>query len=427
MSNDETFDGEIVNDDEESYLPATSTVTPVMIPDELLDIQIATAKKYPRSIEAFQRTALQRATKTAEIAGSMFYLLKRGSKKIEGPSIRLAEICGPAWTNMRAAARPIEETRDFITCQGMAFDLEANYAVQMTVRRRITNSFGQRFNADMIGMTVNAANSIAYRNALFKVIPLAYVKDIMTKAKEVSLGKGLTHDERVAKMLEAYKKDLNIDQKTLLEIVEKKGLEDIDVDTLIDLRGYYTALRDGETTLNALLEKEEETKKTGPQRKSASKPPANGGTENPPPSNPVKSTTETSKQEPKPETPPINPDVKIDNTPEPEPPKPAAAAENTADKPKRGRPPGSGAKKEKPAPEGSEWAIVGIEEIGKTQPMPTGGSRYSFKADGQWYSYFSPEFNEVIGESFRGKKPVQVNRLWNAQYNNFKLLAVKET
>src|SRR5690348_6841125 len=57
-----------------------------------IDMQIATAKQYPRSITAALREATELATLDEETAKTMLYALKRGGKVIPGPSVRLAEI-----------------------------------------------------------------------------------------------------------------------------------------------------------------------------------------------------------------------------------------------------------------------------------------------------------------------------------------------
>ena len=50
-----------------------------------IDIQIATAKQYPRSVDKALKEALTLATLDEETAASMFYVLPRAGKRIEGP------------------------------------------------------------------------------------------------------------------------------------------------------------------------------------------------------------------------------------------------------------------------------------------------------------------------------------------------------
>lgn len=217
-----------------------------------IDIQIATARRYPRSIVAFKRSAMEMATLDEETAGSMFYILPRAGKKIEGPSVRLAEVCGSAWGNVRYGARVIEIGERFVTAEGVCMDLEKNNACSVQVRRRITDSRGARYGDDMIQVTANAACSIALRQAIFKIIPFAYIKDIYEKAKQVSIGKGLTIEKQRERAFESLAK-FKLGKDDVLKLMKRKGIEDLTVDDLIDLRGIYTALSDGDTTAEQLL------------------------------------------------------------------------------------------------------------------------------------------------------------------------------
>mgnify|MGYP001559025338 CR=1 FL=1 len=218
-----------------------------------IDVQITTAKRYPRSVTAFKREAEEMATLDEETAGSMFYVLPRAGKNIEGPSVRLAEIVGSAWGNLRYEARVVDVGERHIAAQGTAFDLEKNIAARVEVRRRITDKRGKRYNDDMIGVTANAACSIALRQAIFKVVPFAYVKDIYEKAREVSVGKGLTMEQRRGRALEWFSK-AGAKQADVLKLLARKGVEDITVDDLILLQGLKTAIQDNETTWDAIME-----------------------------------------------------------------------------------------------------------------------------------------------------------------------------
>lgn len=83
-----------------------------------VDIQVSTAKAYPRDVEQSLKRIKQLATIDNETAENCFYALKRGDTFIEGPSVRLAEIIGCAWGNLRVQARIIGNDGKFITAQG---------------------------------------------------------------------------------------------------------------------------------------------------------------------------------------------------------------------------------------------------------------------------------------------------------------------
>jgi hypothetical protein len=236
----------------EEYEDRPAEIVPLTAIDAItrseIDIQIATAKRFPRSIAAFLQQAREMATLDEETAASMFYVLPRAGKKIEGPSVRLAEIVGSAWGNLRYGARVVEIGATHVTAQGACFDLEKNIAANIEVRRRITNKDGRRYNDDMIGTTCNAAASIALRQAIFKVIPFTYVKAIYEDARTISIGKALTMEQRRARAFEWFAK-LGVSEAQVLTMLEQKGIEDVTTEDLIVLTGLRTAIKDGETTV----------------------------------------------------------------------------------------------------------------------------------------------------------------------------------
>src|SRR3972149_3510622 len=108
-----------------------------------IDIQIATAKAYPRSITKFRSEVEAMATLTEDIAAGCFYAIERGGKVIDGPSARFGEIVLSAWGNCRAGGRPMSEGNEFVTAQGFFFDVERNVVVVREVQRRITDRQGR--------------------------------------------------------------------------------------------------------------------------------------------------------------------------------------------------------------------------------------------------------------------------------------------
>lgn len=217
-----------------------------------IDVQIATAKKYPRSITRFKRAAMELACLDEETAASMFYKLPRDGKKIEGPSVRLAEIVGSSWGNLRYGARVISIDDRFLTAQGACHDLETNNAATVEIRRRITKKDGKRYSDDMIQTTANAACSIALRQAIFKIVPFALIKDIYQRAKETSVGKAGSTVENRRRLFDWFIK-AGADDKSVLAYLGKSSLDDVNMDDMIDLKGLITAIKDGEVTIEEAL------------------------------------------------------------------------------------------------------------------------------------------------------------------------------
>lgn len=212
-----------------------------------IDMQVATAHKFPRSIKRFRNEALQMVTLNESVAESCIYALPRGDKTIEGPSARFAEVVASAWGNCRAGARVVSDQGDFITAQGVFHDLERNVAITYEVQRRITDKRGNRFNADMIGVTGNAASSIALRNAILKGVPKAFWDDMYQAARAVVMGDFSTLANRRADALKAFI-SLGVSNEQVFAKLGVEGAHDITLEHLVTLRGLITAIKEGDTT-----------------------------------------------------------------------------------------------------------------------------------------------------------------------------------
>jgi len=212
-----------------------------------IDMQVATAHKFPRSIKRFRNEALQMVTLNESVAESCIYALPRGDKTIEGPSARFAEVVASAWGNCRAGARVVSDQGDFITAQGVFHDLERNVAITYEVQRRITDKRGNRFNADMIGVTGNAASSIALRNAILKGVPKAFWDDMYQAARAVVMGDFSTLANRRADALKAFVA-FGVTNEQVFAKLGVEGTHDITLEHLVTLRGLITAIKEGDTT-----------------------------------------------------------------------------------------------------------------------------------------------------------------------------------
>lgn len=218
-----------------------------------IDVQISTAKAFPRSLTMFLQKAMSMATLSEEIAASCSYALPRGGKPIEGPSVRLAEMVCSSYGNIRAGARVISNDGKTVTAQGICHDLETNNSVTVEVKRKITDRNGKTFSEDMQVVTGNAACAIAYRNAVFKVVPSALCQEVYDKAKEVARGTAETLVARRTKAVE-YFKSLGVKDKQICDVLEVKKIEDIDLDKLSILTGMRAAIKNGETTVKDVFE-----------------------------------------------------------------------------------------------------------------------------------------------------------------------------
>lgn len=217
------------------------------------DVQIATAKRYPRDIAKAQKEAIALATQDEDTAASMHYLLKRKDKDgsevyIEGPSVRAAEIIVYAWGNIRAEARVVDIGDAFVTAQGTCMDLEKNVGCRMEVKRRITTAKGKRYGEDMIVVTGNAACGIAFRNAVFKVIPAVLAKRFLDAAKKKAMGGAMPLEQRVQRALKWFGM-LGVGAERVLAYFNIENVGQIDEEKVAQLNGLKTAIQENSTTV----------------------------------------------------------------------------------------------------------------------------------------------------------------------------------
>lgn len=218
-----------------------------------VDIQIATAKQYPRDINASLNKIATYAMMDKETAEDCFYVLRRqdangNSSVIEGLSVRMAEIIAGAWGNLRVQTRIIGNDGRMITAQAICHDLETNFAVSKEVKRRITTKSGKTYSEDMQVVTGNAAASIAFRNAVLAVIPKAITKRVINEVKQVALGQAIDVETARKNCLANFAKE-GVNESMICQYLGIKSIAEIDKERLFELRATWNAIREGTTTV----------------------------------------------------------------------------------------------------------------------------------------------------------------------------------
>lgn len=218
-----------------------------------IDIQIATAKQYPRDINAVLNKISTYATMDRETAEDCFYVLRREDKQgnvnvIEGLSVRMAEIIAGAWGNLRVQSRIIGNDGRQITAQAICHDLETNFAVSKEVKRSILTKKGYTYSEDMQVVTGNAACSIALRNAVLTVIPKAVTKRIINEVKQVALGQSIDLEQSRQNVIQYFAK-IGVKQEQLFLYLGVKSAQEIDKQKIFELRATANAIKEGTTTV----------------------------------------------------------------------------------------------------------------------------------------------------------------------------------
>lgn len=221
-----------------------------------IDIQVSTAHAYPRSISRCVNNAIAIACMDSETAQSCGYAVPRGGKPITGPSVHLAKIIAQQYGNLRAEARVTSITDSQVISRGTAWDLENNYAVAFEVRRSITDKNGKRYSEDMITVTGNAANAIAYRNAIFTLVPKAITDKVYKAAQHLITG-DLSDEEKLVKRRQGAIQHFNdiygITEEEVIKLCGKNTVNQIRAEEIALLLGIAQSLKDGDTTVDEVM------------------------------------------------------------------------------------------------------------------------------------------------------------------------------
>lgn len=213
--------------------------------------QVATAKKYPRSITEFRKNMLAIAMASQPVAMEMMYSLPRAGKQLIGPSVRFAEALITCWGNSRCGVEVVDvDTKDgVVVAEGRFYDCENNVGFAIRTRRRNVMT---KKDADSYQVTGNAASSIALRNAILRGVPKALWADIFEKAKATASG-GAASIDKIREELTKFFAALGITEARLLAALQIPGMPDMGPDEIVAMQAWRKQLQAKETTLEDIF------------------------------------------------------------------------------------------------------------------------------------------------------------------------------
>lgn len=234
-----------------------------------IDVQIATAKKYPRDLDKILPRIMGDATRNEDVARSCGYTLPwykdEQGRPVAGPNVRLAEIFAARWQNLRIGpGQFIGDDGRFVTVRVVVADNETNTVVCAEVRRPVFKKNGQRYDDNGVGKAIAAAASIAKRNAIFQIIPRAFIGEVYEATKRVAMGDAKTLVTRRAAVIEAFVKS-GITKEKIFAVLKVSGIEGIGLEELDTLNGYRNAIKDGAATKDEIFNAPEPTPETPPK------------------------------------------------------------------------------------------------------------------------------------------------------------------
>lgn len=228
-----------------------------------IDIQVATARAYPRDIARCVSDIDETIRALGpELAESLYYVLAHykddEGRPVEGPSVRMAEVCAGAWGNLRIKSEIVEDgsgNGKRVVVRAMAWDLERNIAISAERSASIIGKRG-RYSDNMITTTILATTGKAKRDAIFSVIPKHIVKSLTVSAKQLATQAGDLPDRRV-KLLKFFA-GKGVHEDRVLAYLGVDSVDDITPVQLADMRGIANAIKDGQQTVADVFGGEEQ-------------------------------------------------------------------------------------------------------------------------------------------------------------------------
>lgn len=216
--------------------------------------QMLFARKFPRNEAKAKELIIRDTCASLEIAASMSYRIEREDKKkkevkeIIGPSVRFAEICAIRWGNLRVGSRIIGEDENFVTVQGIAWDLESNLMQSKERRGGIRANWG-RYSNDGIEKVANGQSSKAYREAILKTIPQSFWKPLWDQTRSYVANADPAQLAALRdKGLEVFTKR-KVPLEKILAYFNRATVDEMDYQDIIELQAIFNQVKDGEITI----------------------------------------------------------------------------------------------------------------------------------------------------------------------------------
>jgi hypothetical protein len=239
-----------------------------------VDIQVSTAKRYPRpkNNKIIQQMIMADALVNEETARECYYAVPRAGGVINGASARLSEIISNRFGNIHTACRIIEHdlVRRTVTAQAYAWDLETNNRKTAEWSEPITIK-----SSDAVKITKLSALSKAERNAVLKVVPRVIWQPVLDACINAAIGDAASLGTRLQKAVKAFSA-YGIVPEQILAVFQVDSLDKLTGNDLGTLLGMHTAIKEGTATIDELFKpiakKEAVVEKQGDEHRAETSP-----------------------------------------------------------------------------------------------------------------------------------------------------------
>ncbi len=210
--------------------------------------QIIMAKKFPRD-EIAARNRILTACQRKKLAEQAEYEYKRGTSKVTGTSIRLAEAMAQNWGNIDFGFVELEQRNGESQVMAYAWDLETNTRQTKVftvphIRETKTGNYPLTSSRDIYEMVANQA-ARRVRACILGIIP----GDIQEEAVEQCRKTLINGEEKPLKdliqgVVRTAEKDYQVPQESLEKYIGCKA-EAFSMNDLIRLKRVFNSIKDG--------------------------------------------------------------------------------------------------------------------------------------------------------------------------------------
>ncbi|MDY7222109.1 hypothetical protein [Halalkalibacterium halodurans] len=221
--------------------------------------QIFMAKQFPRNVFQAEQRILDNC-KRESLAKVAVYQYPRGGQKVEGPSIRLAEVLAQNWGNLAFGVKELEQREGESVAMAYAWDLETNVRQEktFTVKHSMKAKGSIKKLTDPRDIYEKVANDGArrVRACILGVIPGDIVEKALNQCNETLRGNGdKPLKDRVNSALKAFKEKYRVTQEMIEERFGYNAEAFTEYD-YVELIKIFNSLKDGMSKVNDWFSKD---------------------------------------------------------------------------------------------------------------------------------------------------------------------------
>lgn len=217
------------------------------------------AKQFPRNYFEAEKRILD-ACKRPSLAETAMYTYNRGSTKVEGPSIRLAEVLAQNWGNLSYGIQELEQRNGESVAKAYCWDLETNVRQEktFTVKHSLKTRQGLKQLTDPRDIYEKVANDGArrVRACILSVIPGDVVEMAIEQCRQTLTGNSdKPLKDRVSAALNHFKEKYGVTQEMIEDRFGYAASSFSEFD-LVQLTSIRNSLKDKMSTLEDWFNKD---------------------------------------------------------------------------------------------------------------------------------------------------------------------------